>query len=77
VLAGKDRPPLAGPELGKLFGWLQTFGAAVCVAGIMLCGAGMALAHRRGGQYASRLGWVLGACLLLGSAASIASVLVG
>jgi hypothetical protein len=56
-------------------GWLVSF---VCVAGILVVAAMMALRHRRGeaGESLSSLGWVLGACVLGSAAGPIANALI-
>ena len=57
-------------------GWLVSF---VCVAGILIVAAMMALKHRRGeggGEAMGALGWVLGACVLGSAAGPIASALI-
>jgi hypothetical protein len=57
-------------------GWLVSF---VCVAGILIVAAMMALKHRRGeggGEAMGSLGWVLGACVLGSAAGPIASALI-
>lgn len=56
--------------------WLVAF---LCVAGILVVAGTMAVAHHRGGdgaQSASRLGWVLGACVLGASASALAGALI-
>lgn len=57
-------------------GWLVSF---VCVAGLLIVAAMMALKHRRGeggGEAMGALGWVLGACVLGSAAGPLASALV-
>ena len=57
-------------------GWLVSF---VCVAGILIVAAMMALKHRRGeggGEAMGALGWVLGACVLGSAAGPLASALI-
>lgn len=56
-------------------GWGVSF---VCVAGILVVAAMMALKHRRGeggGEAMGSLGWVLGACVLLSAAGPLANAL--
>ena len=50
----------------------------VCVVGVLLVAARMALAHRRGegGQYAGELGLVLAGAVLVGSASGLIAALV-
>ena len=57
-------------------GWLVSF---VCVAGILIVAAMMALKHRRGeggGEAMGSLGWVLGACVLGSAAGPLANALI-
>ena len=57
-------------------GWGVSF---VCVAGILIVAAMMAIKHRRGeggGEAMGSLGWVLGACVLGSAAGPIASALI-
>jgi hypothetical protein len=57
-------------------GWLVSF---VCVAGILIVAAMMALKHRRGeggGEAMGALGWVLGACVLGSAAGPLANALI-
>ena len=45
----------------------------ICVLGILIAGAMMAVGQRRGegGEHAARLGWVLAACIVIGSASAL------
>jgi hypothetical protein len=60
-----------------LLQWVAYFATAACVAGILVTAARMAIAHRRGDDTnVAALGWVLGACVLIGAASGIVSALV-
>jgi uncharacterized membrane protein YedE/YeeE len=60
-----------------LLQWVAYFATAACVAGILVTAARMAIAHRRGDDTnVASLGWVLGACVLIGGASAIVSALV-
>jgi hypothetical protein len=50
----------------------------VCVLGVIIAGASMAISHRRGegGEQASRLGWVLAGSIVIGSASGLVAALV-
>ncbi len=63
-----------------ILNWASWFALGVCVLGVIISGGAMALASRRGegGEHATRLGWVLAACVVIGSASGIVSgVLAG
>lgn len=57
----------------KLIGWTSYFALGVCVIGVIISGGAMAIASRRGegGEHATRLGWVLAGCIVIGSASAI------
>ena len=72
-----EAPPGVGEKVLTLLKWLAYFASAACVAGILYSAAKMALAHRRGDDTnVSQLGWVLGACILIGSASAIVGALL-
>ena len=75
---GQQQPP--GTEgLSTMLGWGGWLVSFVCVAGILIVAAMMALKHRRGeggGEAMGALGWVLGACVLGSAAGPIASALI-
>jgi hypothetical protein len=75
---GQVQPP--GTEgLTTMLGWGGWLVSFVCVAGILIVAAMMALKHRRGeggGEAMGALGWVLGACVLGSAAGPIANALV-
>ena len=75
---GQEQPP--GTEgLTTMLGWGGWLVSFVCVAGILIVAAMMALKHRRGeggGEAMGALGWVLGACVLGSAAGPIASALI-
>jgi hypothetical protein len=45
---------------------------------VIIAGATMAIQHRRGegGESMARLGWVLGGCIVIGSASALVGALV-
>lgn len=75
---GQEQPP--GTEgLSTMLGWGGWLVSFVCVAGILIVAAMMAVKHRRGeggGEAMGSLGWVLGACVLGSAAGPIASALI-
>ena len=60
-------------KLNTLLGLVLALGTFACVAGFIFCAIKMALAFRRGegGEAAGQLGFVAGACVLLGSATTL------
>jgi hypothetical protein len=71
-MAGGTRPP--GAEgIDKVTSWVIWIAFAVCVLGVIIAGAMMAIGQRRGegGEHAARLGWVLAACIVIGSASAL------
>jgi hypothetical protein len=73
-----EAPPEVGPKLLTLLRWVAYLATAACVAGILATAGRMAIAHRRGDDTnVSQLGWVLGACVLIGAASGIVGALVG
>ena len=75
---GSEQPP--GTEgLTTMLNWGGWGVSFVCVAGILIVAAMMAIKHRRGeggGEAMGSLGWVLGACVLGSAAGPIASALI-
>lgn len=75
---GQQQPP-GTQGLTTMLGWGGWGVSFVCVAGILVVAAMMALKHRRGeggGEAMGALGWVLGACVLGSAAGPIASALI-
>jgi len=72
-----EAPPGVGDKVLKLLKWVAYLASAACVAGLIVTAARMAIAHRRGDDTnVSQLGWVLGACVLIGSASGIVGALL-
>lgn len=76
-VGGGEAPPGAD-DLLTVLKWVAWSVTALCVAGIFGVAARMAVDHGRGGgrEHARGLGFVLGACLLVGSASGIVGALV-
>jgi type IV secretory pathway VirB2 component (pilin) len=57
----------------KVMGFLGWIGTAAGVVGIIVTGAAMAISHKRGesSEHVSRLGMVLGGCILIATAGPI------
>ena len=60
-----------------MVGWVKRIAYSVCILGVMIAGAMMAVGQRRGegGEHAARLGWVLAACIVIGSASGFVDAL--
>ncbi|MFI6662837.1 hypothetical protein ACIBL8_45940 [Streptomyces sp. NPDC050523] len=76
-VGGGEAPPGADGLL-KVLRWVAWSVTALCVAGIFGVAAKMAVDHSRGGarEHVRGLGFVLGACLLVGSASGLVGALV-
>lgn len=74
---GIEAPPEIKAEVLKILKWIAWLASAACVGGLIITAARMALNHRRGDDTnVAQLGWVLAACILIGSASSIVAVLL-
>lgn len=67
-----DKPP-GWEKLKAVINWVKVIAYMICGLGIIIAGAMMAIGQRRGegGEHASRLGWVLAACIIIGSATAL------
>lgn len=70
--------PPGADKIDKVLGWGLWVAIAVAVGGVLVVAGKMAISHRRGegGEHASGLGWVLVACILMGSASGIVKAFV-
>ncbi|MFJ9423204.1 hypothetical protein [Streptomyces sp. NPDC101249] len=75
---GAGVAPPGADGLLTVLRWVAWSVTALCVAGIFGVAARMAVDHSKGGgrEHVRGLGFVLGACLLVGSASGIVSALV-
>ena len=74
---GPVRPP--GTEgLTTLLGWGMWLVTFLGIVGVLISAGSMMVAHRRGegGEQASRLGWVLGGCVVAAASAQMVNVLL-
>lgn len=70
-------PPGVGEKVLILLRWLAWGATVACVGGILVTAIMMAMAHRQGRDTnVSQLGWVLGACMLIGSASGLVGALL-
>ncbi|MDX3366085.1 hypothetical protein AB0D47_37110 [Streptomyces sp. NPDC048376] len=76
-VGGGEAPPGAD-DLLKVLRWVAWSVTALCVGGILSVAARMAIDHSRGGsrEHARGLSFVLGACMLVGSASGIVGALI-
>lgn len=70
---GRGSQPPGSGGIVTIIKWAAWIGLAVCVLGVIIAGASMAVASRRGdgGEHMSKLGWVLGGCIIIGSASGL------
>ena len=69
--------PAVGDKVLTLLRWVAYLASTACVAGILYTAGRMAMAHRRGDDTnVSQLGFVLGACILIGAASGIVGALI-
>lgn len=81
-LAIPDPPPVQPPGTAgflAIMGWVKWVALAVCVIGIIVAGALMAINSRRGegGEHAGRIGFALGGVIVISAAASLVGFLMG
>lgn len=76
---GQGIAPPGSDKLTTLVGYVAWAVFALCVVGVLMAAGQMAVAQHRGGgsgEHASRLGWVLAACVVAGSASALVGALV-
>ena len=75
---GQGTKPPGSDGITKILSWAAWVAVVVCVLGVIIAGATMAVQHRRGegGESMARLGWVLGAAIVIGSASALVGALV-
>ncbi|HYU86450.1 MAG TPA: TrbC/VirB2 family protein [Kribbellaceae bacterium] len=76
LLAPLNNPVAPEPirqNVEKVVNWVTWIGMMVCILGIIIAGSMMAIGQRRGegGEHASRLGWVIAGCIVIGAASGI------
>jgi hypothetical protein len=73
---GGQEPPGAD-KLNLVLDWVKWIAYTVCILGVLIAGAMMAVGQRRGegGEHAARLGWVLAACIVIGAATALVDAL--
>lgn len=75
---GKGTAPPGSAGVTKILSWAAWLAVAICVVGVLVAGGKMAIEHRRGGggESVASLGWVLGGCIVIGSASALVGALV-
>src|SRR5450759_5208569 len=81
VILAFDSTPVAIPGVTKLqavIGYSAWVATALCLIGLIVTGAMMAVAHHHGtSQHVGRLGMVAAGCLIVGAASPIAGSILG
>lgn len=73
---GTEPPGMGG--LLKILKWVAWVVSGICVVGVLMVAGRMAVMHNRGegGQHLTGIGYVLGACVLVGAASALVGALV-
>lgn len=73
---GGEAPPGSEGFL-TILRWAAWIAFGVCVLGVIVAGAMMAISSRQGqgGEHGARLMWVLGGCIVIGSASGLVGAL--
>lgn len=78
---GFNSNPTAIPGVNNLqtiIGYAAWIATGVCIIGLIVAGARMAISHRRGdSEHMGAIGGVVAACIVIGSAASLVGSLLG
>jgi type IV secretory pathway VirB2 component (pilin) len=66
-LLPQEPPPGVQEKVQKVTGWVKWIATSICVLGVVIAGAMMAIGQRRGegGEHAARLGWVIAGAILI------------
>lgn len=69
----RNAPDAVATKVNLVLGFVAWAGTAAGVAGVLITGAMMAMSHKRGesSEHMSRLGMVLGGCVLVATAGPI------
>lgn len=75
---GNGKKPPGFEKFSVILQWAAYIGIALCVFGLIVCAAQMAIEHRSGGSggIGGGVAKVMIACILIGSASGIVSALV-
>jgi hypothetical protein len=71
------QPAGTGDKIDTIMNWLMYGGLTVCIAGLIIAGAMLAIntRHGEGAQQAGRIGFVLGGVILISAAAALVGAL--
>jgi type IV secretory pathway VirB2 component (pilin) len=72
-------PNEVSDKVDTVVSWVTTVAITICILGVVIAGAMMAIGQRRGegGEHAARLGWVLAGCIVIGTASALVKTIVG
>jgi hypothetical protein len=75
---GQGKKPPGSEKFLTILQWSAWLALGMCVLGVIVSGATMAVQHRhgQGGEHAARLGWVAAGCVVVGSASALVGMLV-
>jgi hypothetical protein len=75
----EDLPDEVTGKVETVVSWVTTIAISICILGVIVAGAMMAIGQRRGegGEHAARLGWVLAGCIVIGTASALVRTIVG
>ena len=76
---GSGQAPPGAEGFISILSWVKWISLGVCVLGLMVAGATMAIQSRRGegGEHMSKIGMVLAGVIVISAAASLVGFLVG
>jgi hypothetical protein len=75
---GRGEAPPGFDKFTTILKWAAAISLGCCVLGFLVCAGTIALQHRHGGgvgDHGSRVGAVMAACILIGSASAIVTAL--
>lgn len=75
---GAGEPPPGFDKFLTLLKWCAAISTGLCVLGFLACAGTIAITNRTGGigEHGARVGAVMAACILIGSASALVTVLV-
>ncbi len=75
---GRGSQPPGSNGFVTILKWAAWVAFGVCVLGVIIAGASMAVSSRRGegGEHMSKLGWVLGGAIIIGSASALVGAIL-
>lgn len=78
VNPGQGTAPPGSDKVTTVISWAAWIATACCVAGFLFAGASMVFSggSHAAGQHGTRLGWVMGGCVVIGAASALVAALV-